>query len=79
MKDCLSQLIRFNLDTGKYFPFKKPNNTPVYINSKSNHPPSVIKQLPSMTKKRISKLSCDETEFNKAKITHKTALKNTGY
>ena len=61
--------VSFNLNTGKYFPFKKPNNAPLYIHSKSNHPPSVIKQLPSMTNKRISSLSCDKTEFNKAKIT----------
>ena len=59
--------VSFNLNTGKYFPFKKPNNTPLYIHSKSNHPPSIIKQLPSMTNKRISSLSCDETD--KAKIT----------
>ena len=71
--------VSFNLNTGKYFPFKKPNNTPLYIHSKSNHPPSIIKQLPSMTNKRISSLSCDEIEFNKAKITYKTALKNSGY
>ena len=32
-----------------------------------------------MTNKRISSLSCDETEFNKAKITYETALKNSGY
>ena len=29
-----------------------------------------------MTNNRISSLSCDETEFNKAKITYETALKN---
>ena len=71
--------VSFNSNTGKYFPFKKPNNTPLYIHSKSNHPPSIIKQLPSMTNKRISSLSCDEIEFNKAKITYETALKNSGY
>ena len=38
-----------------------------------------MKQLPSMTNKRISNLFCDETEFNKAKITYETALKNNGY
>ena len=32
-----------------------------------------------MTSNRISSLFCDETEFNKAKITYKTALKNRGY
>ena len=71
--------VSFNLNTGKYFPFRKPNNAPLYIHSKSNHPPSIIKQLPSMTNKRISSLSCDETEFSKAKITYETALKNSGY
>ena len=69
----------FNLNTGKYVPFKKPKNTPLHIHSKSNHSPSVIEQLPSMTNKRISNLSYDETEFNKAKITYETVLKNSGY
>ena len=71
--------VSFNLNTGKYFPFKKPNSTLIYIHSKSNHPPSIIKQLPSMTNKCISSLSCDKTEFNKAKIKYETALKNSGY
>ena len=51
-----------------YFPFKKSNNTTLYIHSTSNHPPSLIKQLSSITNKPILKLSCDETEFNKAKV-----------
>ena len=38
-----------------------------------------MKELPSMTNKRISSLSCDETDFNKAKIRYETALKNSGY
>ena len=45
--------ISFKLNTGKYFPFKKSNNTPLYIHSNSNHLPSIIKQLPSMTSKGI--------------------------
>ena len=71
--------ISFNLNTEKYFPFRKPNNTPLYIHSKSNHPSSIIKQFPSMTDKRILNLSCEDTEFHKAKITYETAFKNSGY
>ena len=71
--------VSFNLNTGTCFPFKKLNNTPLYIDSKSNHPPSIIKQLPSMTNNRISCLYCDKTEFNKAKITYEKALKSSGY
>ena len=71
--------VSFNLNTGKYFLLKKPNKTPLYIHSKFNHPPSIIKQLPSMTTLHISNLSSDETEFTKANITYETALKNSRY
>ena len=46
--------VTFNLATKKYFPFRKANNTPLYINAFSNHPPTTIKQLPKMISKRIS-------------------------
>ena len=38
--------VQFNLNNGTYQPYRKPDNTPVYINKKSNHPPVVLKQLP---------------------------------
>ena len=38
--------VRLNLETGEYRPFKKPGCEIVYIDSKSNHPPSVIKEMP---------------------------------
>ena len=30
--------ITLNLDTGKYYPYRKPNNLPLYVHKKSNHP-----------------------------------------
>ena len=57
----------FNLATKKYFPFRKANNTPLYINAFSNHPHPIIKPLPKMINKIISGLSCDKEEFNKVK------------
>jgi len=30
--------VNFDLSTGKYSPYRKPNNKPLYINNKSNHP-----------------------------------------
>ena len=68
-----------NLEMDKFFPYRKLSNTPLYIHSESNHPPSIIKQLPSMTNKRISNLSCNEHEFNKAKPLYESALKNSGF
>ena len=68
-----------NLANNKFFPFRKPNNKPLYINTNSNHPTTIIKQLPKMINKRISELSCNKDEFNKAKLTYESALKESGY
>ena len=63
----------------KFFPYRRPSNTPLYIYCESDHLPSFIKQQPSMTKKRVSNLLCNENEFNKAKTLHKSALKSSGF
>ena len=38
--------ITFDRNTGSYRPYRKPNNDTRYINAKSNHPPSILKQIP---------------------------------
>ena len=65
--------------SGKYWPYSKPNNTHLYINTKSNHPPTVLKQLPQTINSRLNKISCNEDVFNAAKPVYKEALKNSGY
>ena len=71
--------VTFNLDTGKYWPYRKPENQPLYINTKSNHPPPIKKQLPHMIASRISQNSSDINEFQKAKSIYEYALKKSGY
>ena len=71
--------VTFNLNNGKYCPYRKPNNQPLYINAKSNHPPNIIKQLPDSISRRISDNSCNEDEFNKAMTEYDTALKSNGH
>ena len=34
--------VTLNLSTEKYQPYSKPNNIPLYIHSKSNHPPNIF-------------------------------------
>ena len=46
--------ITLNLTTGKYQTYNKPDNNPLYINILSNHPPSIIKNLPGNISKRIT-------------------------
>ena len=71
--------VTFNLLTGKYFPFRKVNNKPLYINSKSNHHYTIIKELPKVINKRLSELFCDQEEFNKAKPLYEEALSEGNY
>ena len=40
--------VRFNLQSHKYWPYQKPNDHPLYIHSRSNHPPPSKSNLPSM-------------------------------
>ena len=52
--------VTLNLTTERYFPYRKPDNDPLYINAKSNHPPSIIRQISTSIGTRVSSLSCDQ-------------------
>ena len=70
--------VSLNIETGQYKPYRKPNNIPLYINKKSNHPPTIIKQIPTMIQTRISDLSCNAEEFENAKGNYSDALNLSG-
>ena len=67
------------METGKYQPFRKENNKPLYINAKSNHPSNIKNEIPNMIQNRISDLSCDEEAFNRAKGIYESALRDIGF
>ena len=71
--------VKLNLTTREFRPFRKPNDHPIYINSKSNHPPTIIKQLPKMIEQRISSLSSNMEIFDDEIGPYENALKNSGY
>ena len=71
--------VRFNLEKETYEPFRKPNNTPVYISTSSNHPPNIIKELPKSISKRLSEISCNEDVFNSHVALYQDALCKSGY
>ena len=71
--------ITLNLADGKYQPYRKPNDQPTYINTQSNHPPTVIKHLPAAIGRRISDISYNEETFKKAAPLYEEALKASGY
>ena len=68
-----------DLRTGVHKPFMKPNNTPLYVHNKSNHPPNIIKNIPESINRRLSNISSNEKMFQKAIPTYQDALKKSGY
>ena len=67
--------VTFDLTNSTCCPYRKPNDHPQYINTKSNHPPNIIKQIPASISRRISDNSSNEDAFNKAKPVYNSAWK----
>ena len=79
-KKCVDFLdITLNLSTGKHMSYTKPNNAPLYIHTKSNHPPTIIKNLPESINKRPSDISSDKESFDRAATPYQRALNHSGY
>ena len=71
--------VTFDLRSGRYWPFRKPNDQPLYIHRLSNHPPVINKQLPLMLAARLSQLSCDSKEFSNAVSEYEEAMHPSGH
>ena len=71
--------LTLNLNDSTYRPYRKPDAEINYIHVDSNHPPSIIKQIPIAIEKRISKLSSNEQVFLDAAPFYNNALKRSGY
>ena len=71
--------VTMNLHQNSYEPFRKPNNTPLYINIESNHPPHVKKNIPIAVNKRLTMLSSSQKLFDTHKEEYQVALKKSGY
>ena len=66
--------ITSDLKTGSYKPYRKPN-----INSKSNHTPTILKQIPTAISNRISTNSSNEEIFKNSAPYYNNILKESGY
>ena len=70
--------LTFNLNNGIYKPYKKLNNTLLYINKCSSHPSQIINQLPGIISERLSRNSSNKEVFNTSKREYEEALKRSG-
>lgn len=71
--------ITFDLNTRTYRPYKKPNDTLLYVNTSSNHPTQILKQLPISISQRLSKNSSSREIFEESMPKYVEALKKSGY
>ena len=70
--------VTLNLFDNSYRPFLKTDEYPPYIYVNSNHPNSIIKQLPKAVNTRISRLSSNKKLFHESSRMCIEALKNSG-
>ena len=71
--------ITFDLLNNSFKPYSKPNNNPRYVNINSNHPPSIIKQIPKSVEKRINNNSCNKEVFDHSANYYNNILSSSGY
>ena len=64
---------------GSFRPFRKADQITSYVHQLSNHPPSIIKNLPAMIERRLNDISSNEEVFNAAKPYYEAALERSGY
>ena len=69
----------FNLNNRTYQPYRKPNDETTFIYIESNHPPSIIKQVPIALEKHLSQLSSNENIFNQTAPYYEQVLQKSGY
>ena len=56
-----------------------PNEKTNYIYVNSDHPPSIIKEIPQSIEKGLSILSSSKNIFQESAIYYEKCLKNSGY
>ena len=69
----------FDLRDESFKPFLKLGDTPQYVHVQSNHPPSILRNIPEAIQKRLSALSSDENKFNEVVPIYQEALNKSGY
>ena len=72
------QDLNLNTYNNTFYIYRKTNNEINYINTKSNHPKTIINAIPAMIEKRINKHSSNKSIFDQAKNNY-NALKKSGY
>ena len=60
-------------------PYIKPGNCPKYVNMQSNHPPSILRNIPLAVNRRLSSISSNKQLFDAAVPLYQAELDHAGY
>ena len=71
--------LNLNLKQHSFFSYRKPNNRINYVNSSSNHPLVILKQIQKMIENRLTKNSSSRNLFDSIKKELNDALKLNDY
>ena len=71
--------INMDLRTEIFKPFIKENDSPLYVNKNSNHPPLVLKNIPKGINSRLSRISANKEVFDAAIGDYQEALSRSGF
>ena len=71
--------VNLNLDSETFRPYMKPNGSPVYVHRDSNHPRSILENIPKSINRRLSSISSNQEVFQAACQPYQEALKKSGY
>ena len=71
--------VEFDIEKKTYKPFIKPNDVPLYVHRNSDHPESILRNIPLVINKRISTLSSSEEIFKSVVPLYQNALDKAGY
>ena len=71
--------LTLNLEDESFKIYGKPSNVPLYVHRMSNHPPTVLKNLPRNVNQRLSNNSSNEQLFNDTVAPFQEAITKSGY
>lgn len=69
----------FDLEKDNYRPFLKPGDRPMYVNKQSNHPPTILKNIPLAVNRRLCDISSSKEVFDQSVPLYQDALDKAGY
>ena len=71
--------VKLDLTNDSHEPYRKPNSEALYVDSRSNHPQYILKQIPKTVNSRLDMLSKNQRVFLKNKNFYQSALKTSNH